>query len=102
MVRFCPRFKFSLRTLLVVVTVASLFCAYVGSYRWLRRRGMEEVLTWDKDPVGFLYVSWDEASATRDLTRHHRLARFYWPLNQIDNRLFGTPGPIRGATWVVE
>jgi hypothetical protein len=99
---FRPQLRFSLRTLFALVTIAGILSAYVGSFCWLRRRGTEEALAWGSRPVGILYISWDEAAATHDLTRHHRLALLYYPLNQLDQLLFGTPGPIRGVTWDLE
>ena len=94
------RFRFSLRTLLLLIAAASLLMGYVASYHWLSRRGMEQANA--MQAPGFLYVTWEEAAATKDLTRHHRLANFYFPLNQIDQRFFETQGPITGITWQLE
>ena len=43
---------------------------------------------------GFLYVPVEEAFTKQDLSRHHALARFYAPLNWIDQELFGADGPV--------
>jgi hypothetical protein len=102
MTRIPVRLRFTLHTLFILLTIAALFSAYLGSYCSLRRRGMEEALAWGNHPVGFLYVSWDEAAASRDLSKHHRLALVYYPLNRLDHLLFGTPGSIRGVTWDLE
>ena len=34
-----------------------------------------------------------DALTTQDLTRHHRLAQFYAPVNWLDREVFGADGP---------
>ena len=92
--------RFSLRTLFALIATASLLMAYVGSYYWLSRRGMEQAKVMQSP--GFLYVTWEEAAATRDLSWHRMLAQFYAPLNLIDQKAFGAKGPITGVTWGLE
>jgi hypothetical protein len=75
----------------------ALFAAYVGSYYHLSRQGMREAKLYGMK--GFLYVPVAEALAEKDLSRHHALARFYAPLNWVDQALFGSDGPGRGFTW---
>jgi hypothetical protein len=48
---------------------------------------------------GFLYVPLEEALTSRDLSRHHALARLYEPLNFIDRSLLEADGPVAGFTW---
>ena len=82
-----PRFQCRLRTLIIAVAGFSLALAYVGSYYRLSRRGMREANIYGVP--GFLYVPFEEAAASEDLTRHHRLAMFYAPVNWIDQHLLG-------------
>jgi hypothetical protein len=86
-----------LRTLMIVVTLLSLLCAYVGSYCWLSRRRMKEGHIQDMDC--FLYVSVDEVAATHDLTSHYRLTTFYAPLNWLDREFFGGQQPVGSIMW---
>jgi hypothetical protein len=77
--------------MMVLVAVAALASSYVGSYYRLSRQGMREAAEFGIP--GFLYVPFREAAATEDLSRHHALAVVYAPLNWLDRRIFGAPGP---------
>ena len=74
-----------------------LLLHYVGSYYWLSRRGMEEARACNM--CGFLYVPMEEVLQTQDLSRHHRRAMLYAPLNHVDQKLFGAQGPVRCILW---
>jgi hypothetical protein len=92
------RFQYRLRTLIVVVAGLSLAMAYVGSYYRLSRRGIREASIINLP--GFLYVSFEEVVASRgDLTQHHWLTTFYFPVNWIDHHLFGGKIPTRNVHW---
>jgi hypothetical protein len=82
---------------LALAAVLLLLAAYVGSYYHLSRRGMHEAREYNMK--GFLYVPAEEVFVSRDLSRHHALARLYEPLNLIDQSLFGADGPVGGITW---
>jgi hypothetical protein len=93
-----PRFRYRLRTLVVIVAALSMAFAHVGSYYRLSRRGLREASLIGLP--GFLYVSFAEVAASKgDLTRHHRLTLFFSPLNWIDHQLFGTETPTRHVHW---
>ena len=83
--------------LLLVAGILVAACLYVGSYCRLSREGMREAKEFELE--GFLYVPFDEAAATEDLTKHHQLASFYAPLNWIDRTIFGADGPTKGILW---
>ena len=68
-----------------------LLFGYVSSYYQLSRRGMREAKAMNMR--GFLYVPVKDALTTQDLTRHHRLAQFYAPVNWLDREVFGADGP---------
>ena len=91
------RFRFGLRTLLVAVAAAAVLLSYVGSYYRLSRRGFAEAH--EVGLAGFLYVPFDEAAATKDLSHHYWLAMVYAPLNWLDQRLFGADGPTQCVMW---
>jgi len=74
-----------------------LVLAYAGSYHHLSRRGLSEGVDYGVD--GFLYVPFQEAQATEDLSRHLWLARFYAPANWVDRRFFGGAGPVECIMW---
>ena len=78
------RFQFRLRSLLVAVVFSAVVSAYAGSYYRLSRRGLQQ-----SGLPAILYVSIEEASASRDLAWHHALALFYAPANWVDRRCFG-------------
>ena len=82
---------------MVVITLFSLLCAYVGSYYRLSRRGMREEQA--AGLAGFLYIPVDEVAATHDLTAHHRLTIFYAPLNLLDCEVFGGERPVGSIMW---
>jgi hypothetical protein len=90
-------FRFSLRTMFVLVTMCGIVLAYVASYYVCSRRGMREAHNLRLD--GFLYVPWQDAADTQDLSRHQRLALFYAPLNVIDRSFFKGERPVRSITW---
>jgi len=92
-----PRYQFSLRTLFVVLTMAAVLMAYVGSYYQLSRRGLREAKAQGME--GFLYVPIAEAFATKDLSKHYFRARIYAPLNWVDQKVFGGEGPIGCILW---
>lgn len=83
--------------LLAVLLFAILFAFYVGSYTWLSRRGMRE--SREIGAHGFLYMQWEELHEPRDMAHHHQLARFYAPLNWIDQTFCGGDGPVRNVTF---
>ncbi len=97
MPRGCRWSQFSLRMLLIAVTIAAFVLTYLGSYCRISRRGMQEAR--DLHIAGFFYVPFDEALATKDLTTHYRRAAFFAPVNWLDQWLLGAPGPVRGVTW---
>ena len=74
--------------------VLPLLMAYVGSYAYLSRRGMREAEEYRFNQ--FLYISVDEALETEDLSRHHKLAEFYAPLNWVDQTFLNAKGPVQG------
>ena len=67
---------------MLMTVLISLFFAYAGSYYRLSRRGLAEARNYGFK--GFLYVPFDDAARTQDLTRHDTLAIFYSPLNGLD------------------
>lgn len=82
---------------MVGVAVSALAFSYVGSYYRLSRRGMREAGEYGLS--GFLYVPFRQAAATEDLSRHLVLSVVYAPLNWLDRRLYGTPGPVICIMW---
>ena len=86
-----PRWRFSVRQLMVLVAVLSLVFAYSGSYYRLSRRGMAEGQPYGIP--GFLYVPIDHALTTEDISTHYRLLILFAPLNWLDRQLFGGPWP---------
>lgn len=71
---------------------------YVVSYYLISRPRMEEARRYNME--SFLYEPFEEVAAhDRDLARHHRFARFYWPINKLDQLLFRSPGPVHSITW---
>ncbi|MBI3464254.1 MAG: hypothetical protein HY000_14540 [Planctomycetes bacterium] len=91
------RFRFRLRRLHLFVAVACVVLLYVGSYYRLSRRGLAEARELGID--GFLYVPYNEAAKTEDLSRHYLLAMLYAPLNWLDQEVFGCDAPIRCIMW---
>jgi hypothetical protein len=91
------RFQYRLRSLIVSVAGLSLALAYVGSYYRLSRRGMREASVYGL--AGFLYVPFEDAAASEDLTRHYWLATFYSPVNWIDHHLLGGGSPTQCIIW---
>jgi hypothetical protein len=92
------RFQFRTRTVLVGIAVLSIAMAYVGSYDRLKRRGMRQAVEYGY-PGGFLYVPFEEAAASQDLTRHYAWAAFYEPLNSVDRTVFGGPSHWVSFLW---
>jgi hypothetical protein len=82
----------SARTRRVMLAVAVLLAAYVGSYAWLSRRGMREARDCGTD--GFFYVPTAEIAATQDLRKQLCLAVFYAPANLVDHAWLGTSSPV--------
>ncbi|GEM_PF-6368668 len=80
------------RSLLIGAAVLATVLAYVGSYFCFSRRGMAEAEDVGLD--GFLYVPFDAAAATEDLTRQHALAKLYAPLNWFDRQLMDSDVPV--------
>jgi hypothetical protein len=68
-----------------------LVFAYIGSYYRVSRQGMHEAAEYGIE--GILYVPFKEASAEECLARHYALAIVYAPLNWLDRKIFGAPGP---------
>jgi hypothetical protein len=93
-------FSFSLRTLLLGLMLLGVLSAYVASYYVLSRRGMRE--SQEIGSKAFLYVPWQEALATRDLTKHRQLTTIYYPLNAIDRSCFGGAAPVLGIMWELQ
>jgi hypothetical protein len=77
--------------------VSSLLVAYLTSYARLSRGGVHEAELYGLD--GFLYVPFEEAAATEDLSRHHFLRILYTPANRIDQAIFDGPAPVSGILW---
>lgn len=92
-----PRFQFSLRLMLLLCVGFGLLFLYAGSYYGISRRGMREAAKLELE--GFLYMPYEDAAATHDLTRHHCLAIIFAPANWVDRVLFGGSGPIDGIRW---
>ncbi|AGA24738.1 hypothetical protein Sinac_0290 [Singulisphaera acidiphila DSM 18658] len=91
------RLKISLRRLIGIVIVCSLMFTYAGSYYRLSRRGMHQAQEFGLP--GFLYVPFEDAAASENLTWHYTLATFYAPINWIDRAVFGAPSPWISITW---
>ena len=87
-----------MRLMLLLCVGFGLLFLYVGSYYRISRRGMREAE--DTGLPGFLYVPFEEAASTHDLTRHHRLVVFFAPANWVDRTFLSGPGPIQNITWV--
>lgn len=83
------------RRLLVAALLMTI--AYVGTYSYLSRRGMHEAPLYGLD--GFLYVPFREAEKAEDLSRHHRLAWFFAPLNWADHLLTRAERPVECIIW---
>lgn len=81
----------------LLVAALSITIAYVGLYYYLSRRGMHEAPIYGLD--GFLYVPFEQARRTEDLSRHHWLALFFAPLNWADRSLTGAEGPTTCILW---
>lgn len=90
-------YRFRLRTMLIGVVLLSVAMSYVGSYCRLSRRGIREARA--NGIEGFLYVPYEEAVTTEDLTIHYRLATFYAPLNWVDCEFFGGKSPTGNVIW---
>jgi hypothetical protein len=90
-------FRLGLRTPFVMAAFATIVLAYAGSYYQLSRRGQLEAQS--RGLPGFLYVPFEEAAATQDLSKHHRLAVFYAPINFLDRSLFPSHSPVDGIMW---
>lgn len=71
--------------------------AYVSSYHHLKQRGLRQAADYGYD--GFLYVPFEQASVSRDLSRHYAWATFYEPLNFLDQAVFGGPTPWVSFMW---
>ena len=86
-----------MRKRLILVALALLVCAYLGSYYRLSRRGMAEAKDYGID--GFLYVHCGDIIASAQQTphagmaRHYALAIFYEPACWVDRLMFGTATP---------
>jgi hypothetical protein len=89
--------QFNLRLMLALCVVLGLLFAYAGSYYRISRRGMREAEEFEI--AGFLYIPFNQAAATHDLTPHYRLAIFFLPANWVDQFVFGAPGPTGGILW---
>jgi hypothetical protein len=76
----------------------SLAMAYVRSYYRLSRRGKEEASVFGLKG-SFLYVPFEEAPASEDLSWHFCLAIFCAPANWIDKPFFGGKSPPQRAIW---
>jgi hypothetical protein len=79
------------RTILLIVFSVTMV-AYFTSYVVLRNRGIEEMP--QLGVGGFLYDSIEHVEQTHDLSVHHFRSTLYWPVNEIDQVLFGGPAPI--------
>jgi hypothetical protein len=77
--------------MMLAVVFAALVFSYVGSYYRLSRRGMREATEYGMPD--FLYVPAEEAAENEGLQRHTALILWYAPLNWLDRKLLGSPGP---------
>ena len=94
-----PR-QIRLRTLLVVVAIASFLMAYAGRYMQLRQRSYAESV--DHGMMGILYIPSDDVFRTQDLTLHYRRCVIFAPANWVDRTFFGGDGPIRCIMFSLE
>jgi hypothetical protein len=77
--------------MMLAVAVTAVLTAYFVSYYRLSRRGMREAA--ESGVPGLLYVSAEEATGTRGLLMHSTFILLYAPLNWVDHKFLGTPGP---------
>ncbi|WP_169978758.1 hypothetical protein [Tautonia rosea] len=89
--------KLGLRGLILLVAVSALVLSYPVSYHRLSRRGLQEAEIYGIE--GFLYVPFEEAAASEDLSRHYALKAIYTPANWIDRTIFGGPYPTLCIIW---
>jgi hypothetical protein len=92
-----PRVRFKIRQMMVAVALAAVVMSYVASYYRLSRRGMREAAEYGIP--GFLYVPLKEAAEHEDLSRHYVLMSYYAPLNWLDRKVLGAPGPTICIMW---
>jgi len=85
------RLRIGLRRAAVLVFAWALILSYVGSYYRLSRRGMREAV--DYGSPSFLYISAEECARPENDARHYARAILYAPLNWLDRKVFGVPGP---------
>jgi hypothetical protein len=76
---------------MLVVAVTGVLTAYVVTYYRLSRRGMREAA--ELEMPGFVYVSAEDTTEKSALSIHTAFMVFYAPLNWLDRKLLGTPGP---------
>jgi hypothetical protein len=84
--------RFTIRQIMLTVAVTAVLTAYFVSYYRLSRRGMREAAEFGIP--GFLYVPAGDAAENKGLLMHSTFMVLYAPLNWLDHKLFGSPGPI--------
>jgi hypothetical protein len=86
--------RMTVRRWMIVVGLAALAFAYLGSYYRLSRRGMDEAAAFGCDG-SFFYISFDEAVRIGNQANALHQARRSWyaPLNWIDRKIYGAPAP---------
>lgn len=92
--------RFSPRAICLAVVLLIASFAYVESYYLISRRGLRE--SSELQLEGFLNVPASEAAATENLTTHHRLARFYAPMNWLDRTFLNGRAPVQGIMWRIQ
>jgi hypothetical protein len=83
--------QFTIRQIMLAVALTAVLMAYFGSYYRLSRRGMREGAEFGI--VGFLYVPVQNVTEDKGLLTHSALMILYAPLNRLDHKIFGAPGP---------
>jgi len=83
--------QFTIRQIMLTAVVTAVLTAYFGSHYRLSRRGIREAPEFGI--VGFLYVPVQIVTEDRGLSTHYALMILYAPLNWLDHKIFGAPGP---------
>jgi len=89
------RFRFGLRSLLVVVTISALLFAYVGAYWRLAERG--RAVQREGMLAGFFYVEIEPGGY--DVFWHRTFVLLFFPANQVDHQILGASLPCQGRTF---
>lgn len=89
--------RFTVRRLILGVSLLTFSLSYVGSYYHLSRRGIREAAEYGTNQ--FLYVPMKEFVAKETPSKQQIFTTLYFPLNWLDQKLFGAPEPIRCFIW---